>query len=73
MSILLIFSIKKLNATSQVTFISLIVIMAHLIIYTNFYPVLLEFDSGRKASEILKKEKQDIVLSYDYNFNEAVF
>ena len=71
MIILLIFILKRLNITSQFTFISLIAIMAHLIIYTNFYPILLEYDSGKKAGEFLKKEKQDIVLSYDYNFNEA--
>ena len=69
--ILLMFILKKINTTAQFTLISLIAIMTHLIIYNNFYPILLEYDSGKKAGEFLKKAKQNIVISYDYNFNKA--
>ena len=69
--IMLMFTLKKINTTAQFTLISLIAIMAHLIIYNNFYPILLEYDSGKKAGEFLKKEKQNLVISYDYNFDEA--
>ena len=62
--------LKKINTTAQFTLISLCH-MTHLIIYNNFYPILLEYDSGKKAGEFLKKEKQNIVISYDYNFDET--
>ena len=68
--IMFLYIIKNLNAISQITFISLSTIMVHLIIYTHFYPILLEYDSGIKAGEYLKKVDQQITLSYDNNQND---
>ena len=65
--ILCIFIVKKLNAISQVTLISLSSLLFHLILYTHFYPFLLNYDSGKKAGEYLKKVNQEITLSYDNN------
>ncbi len=68
--IMLLYFLKKLNLTSQITLISLSAIMIHLIIYTQFYPILLDHDSGRKAGLDLIDLKQNKTLSYDMNRND---